>query len=248
MTTNIKPRVYLNRVIIKGVSYIKLYFFTTPNEHIISRIKSNSWINYNSELGAYIIVEKDNTVGLLIELFDDIAFVKEYLDYKKAEILLINRQKIGNIYEAVDLQKRKGLIHITLLPFVENSRAIIGVKHHFDKEAFYKLWNEDFIDYNKKKRLWYFDSSVSNIWRIYKLLANKYLIKISNSIDIVDIRLRQELLEQIYVKDIYYKSCPEKYLSYMQLHNYAWNTMITYHNMVLRFINSYRSFTISKST
>ena len=245
MTDKIKPQIYLNRISIEEVNYIKLYFFITPNELIISRIKSNAWIEYNSEIGTYLTVEKTNTIGLLLELFDDIAMIKFY-EYSKPEKLLVSKQKLSNRYEAIDLQKRSDLIHITLLPFNEDKKQIIGIKHHFERKVFYKLRNEYFVKYSSEKRLWYFDSSAINIWRIYRLLKDKYLIKISSSLTITDIKLRQELLEQIYVKDQYYKSCPSKYLSYMQLHNYAWNTMLTYHNLVLRFINSYRILPIKR--
>ncbi len=246
MTNEAKPRIYLNRININGISYIKLFFFASPNEQIISRIVNNSWLNYNSELGVYLAEEKPNTVGLLMELFDDIAFVKEYLDYKKAANLLISKQSVSNTYEAIDLQKRKNLIHITLLPFNENKKEMIGIKHHFDKEEFYLLRNEEFINYSSIKHIWYFVSNIANIWKIYKLLSAKYLIKVSNSLIITDIQLRQTLLEQIYIKDAYFKTCPKQYMSYMQLHNYAWNTMVTYHSMILRFINSYRTLSIDK--
>lgn len=246
MTSKVKPRIYLNRLSINGISYIKLFFFASPNEMIISRIINNSWLKYNAELGVYLTKEKPNTVGLLMELFDDIAFVKEYLDYKKAEKLSISKQSISNTYEAIDLQKRKNLTHITLLPFKENNKEIIGIKHHFDKEMFYRIKSESYVSYNRAKRMWFFESNIANIWKIYNLLSSKYLIKISSSLNITDIGLRQELIEQIYIKDRFFKSCPKQYLAYMQLHNYAWNTMLTYHNLVLRFINSYRSLSINK--
>jgi len=173
MTNEAKPRIYLNRLSINGISYIKLFFFASPNEQIINRIVNNSWLNYNSELGVYLAEEKPNTVGLLMELFDDIAFIKEYLDYKKADSFLVSKQSISNTYEAIDLQKRNNLIHITLLPFNENKKEMIGIKHHFDRDVFLKLRNEYFINYNSKKHIWYFDSNIANIWRIYKLLSAK---------------------------------------------------------------------------
>jgi len=246
MTNTKKQIIYLNRISLKGENHIKLYFYKSPIELIINRIKNNSWIKYNTELGTYVTKEKANTVGLLSELFEDIAVVKEYLDYKKPEKLIVSRQKTGNGFEATNLLKRKGLIHITLLPFRENNKDIIGIRHHFEREVYSRLRKEEFVKYNREKRLWYFDSNTGNIRRIYKILSDKYLIKISGSLEITDIKLRQELLEQVYVKDKYYKICPQKYLSYMQLHNYSWNTIITYHNLVLRFINTYRLLPIER--
>jgi site-specific recombinase XerD len=49
------------------------------------------------------------------------------------------------------------------------------------------------------------------------------------------------LLEQSYLKDSRYKSCPIEFMEFMQLHNYSQSTFVTYHNLVLRYINTFKA-------
>ena len=65
-------------------------------------------------------------------------------------------------------------------------------------------------------------------------------MKINNDLKIHDLNIRLMLLEQSYDKGPTYKSCPLSFLEYMQLHNYSDNTFVTYHNMVLRFLNTFK--------
>ena len=253
MTQNIKSnnwtskqKIYLNRIEIDGNKCIKLYFFKPPNQSIISRISNNDWIEFDTKIGVYYSIEQSNTVGLLTELFDDIAEVTPFLDYKEHKSFTVNKQIIGTGYEPVNIQKREGLVSITLLPLQIKGKNCIGIKHRFEKSVYWELKLERYINWNSELRIWVFESSNTNIAKLFSLLSDRYYIKISASIEISDIWLRQQLLEQIYVKDMYYKPCPKEYLQFMQLHNYAWNTMLTYHNMVLRYINTYRTKTIKQ--
>jgi len=56
-----------------------------------------------------------------------------------------------------------------------------------------------------------FLSNSINIKMIFDILGDKYQIKISTSIEIKTIALKQNLLEQIYVKDGYFKTVPNDY-------------------------------------
>lgn len=217
----IKQKIYLNRIEIDNRKCIKLFFFKPPNTLIITRIRNNDWIRFDEEKGIYFAIEQNNTIGLLMELFDDIADVTPFLDYKERKSFKVSNQKIGNGFEPVDIQKRENLIAITLLPIQIKGKNCIGIKHRFEKTVYWELKLEQFISWNSELRLWVFESSNNNIKRIFNILNNSYLVKISASLEINDIGLRQLLLEQIYVKDYYFKTCPQEYLAYMQLHNYT---------------------------
>lgn len=54
------------------------------------------------------------------------------------------------------------------------------------------------------------------------------------------------LLEQSYVKGSDFKSCPLAFPEYMQLHNYSNSTFITYHNLVLRYLNTFKGHRLSQ--
>ncbi len=228
MTQNIRPnnqavkqKIYLNRIEIDNKKCIKLFFFKPPNQSIIRRISNNDWIEFDTKIGVYYSIEQSNTVGLLTELFDDIADITPFLDYKKRKSFTVNKQNIGIGFEPVNIQKREGLISITLLPIQIKGKKYIGIKHRFEKSVYWELKLERYINWNSELRLWVFESTNTNINKLYKLLTDKYFIKISASIEISDIWLRQQILEQVYIKDIYYKTCPKEYLAFMQLHNYT---------------------------
>jgi len=236
-----KQRIYLNRIEKEGRSCIKLFYYNKSNSLIISRIKHNDWIKFDAESGIYYAFEYPKTIGVITELFEDIAKVILYLDYKTRKGFSVKEQTIGVGFEPNKLQPRKNLITVTLLPIDIKGTNYIGIKHRFPREKYLQLMAETFINWNQELRLWVFKSSSYNIRKIFNILTSSYLIKVSSSIQINDIGLRQLFLEQGYEKDNYYKTCPKEFLEYMQLHNYSWNTMLTYHNMVLRFLNTYKT-------
>jgi len=68
-----KPMMFLNRVILNGEPCIKLYF--RQNNDIRERISQHEWIMYSMELDAWYTVEHKQTIGLLQDVFEDIAHV-----------------------------------------------------------------------------------------------------------------------------------------------------------------------------
>jgi len=77
-------------------------------------------------------------------------------------------------------------------------------------------------------------------------LIPEYSIKINSELKISDLKLRLMLLEQSYKKDKYFISCPIEFLEYMQLHNYSRSTFDTYHNMILRYLNTFKGHSLSQ--
>jgi len=237
---NNKPLIFLNRIEISDKNCIKLFF--RDGEQIIQRIKNNEWILFNIKLGIYYAVEQSNTIGILSELFEDIAEVRlEYLNYHPPKKITVKGQIIGKGFNPDILKKRQNLNPVTLIPFEINGTDYIGMRYRFSKEDFWKLKNDPIIAWNNKHRAWVFKSSRTNLMHLFKLLTDKYLIKVSASLQISDVEIRQHLMEQVYEKDRFFKPCPKAYLEYMNLHNYSWNTINTYHNLLLRFINTFRT-------
>ena len=240
-----KPNIFLNRIVLNGRNCIKLYYWY--NERIINRIKHNDWIEYNAFLRAYYVIEDNKTIGLLSELFSDIADVHlEHMNYRPAERLPVNSQSLSCKFDLNVLQKRSNRLTVTLLPIEMANDNYIGIKQRFPKDIYVKLLDEDFISWNTKLKLWAFKSTKGYLHRIFNLLSDRYIIKLNSSLTIKDIELRQLLMEQVYMKDRYFKSCPKTYLEYMNLHNYSWNTISTYHNMLLRYINTFKTKTIQQ--
>lgn len=234
------PYLFLNRIRVNKESCIKLYF--SYNQHIINRIKQNDWIVFDSVKGYYYTPERKNTLGILVELFDDISVVNlQHIDYKPKERYRVSDQMVGKGLGVDILNKRKHLSAITLLGFDINNKKMIGFNFHFPREYYQILKIERFINWNTQKHLWLMDSNGKNIRLLLDLLSADYHIKVSKSLTITDIKLRKLLMEQIYVKDQHFKECPLSYIEYMNLHNYSWNSIMSYHNLLLRFINTYKT-------
>jgi len=236
-----KPVIFLNRVHIAGKKCLKLFFF--PDKMVYSRIKNNSWIQYSIELGAYCVPEKDNTCGIVMELFEDIARVDtNYLDWKPKVMPTIMGNNIGMdmYYDEPALVKREERKKITLFPFENEGIKLVGFKQYFPKPIFYEVYNSEVISWNKDTGMWQFKAGSSQFKKVLNIIMPHYCIRINQELTISDLYIRRILLEQSFQKDHRYKSCPIEFLKYMQLHNYSQSTFSTYHNMVLRFMNTFK--------
>jgi site-specific recombinase XerD len=233
-----KPMVFLNRVKVDGVKCLKLYF--RYDTEILARIKNNFWIKYSIELEAYYTEEKENAIGVISDLFEDIAIINlNYLERKPKP--RISETNIGNgFYNDTALIKKKELTKITLFPYEYNSVKYIGFKHFFEKKMYYKISDSDVISLNKELGLWQFKATKGQFLKALNILFEHFTVKINAELSISDLEIKRMLLEQSYVKDYRFKSCPLEFMEYMQLHNYSQNTLHTYFNLVLRFINTFK--------
>lgn len=232
--------IHLNRVKTDNKKLIKLYF--KRNEQIIDRIKSNDWIKYKVELRAYCVDDTIENIGLVRELFSDIVFVStKHLDWTPKNQPKVSPNNIGfSSYEQASLTKRPRVDQILLFPFILDGSKQIGFKHFFPREVLTKIEAFKIFDRNKKMGIWQFCATRNNLVKAIEFLLPNYGIKINADLKISDLKIRQILLEQAYVKDRYFKSCPIEFLEFMQLHNYSKSTFATYHNMVIRYLNAFK--------
>ncbi len=237
-----KPIIFLNRIKLDGKDCIKLYFW--DNEHISKRIKQNYWIRYSVEFAAYYVIEKSSIIGVLKDLFEDIAYIDTSKliweqQYQKSRI---TPHQIGSPYykSHTALQKQIKSQTITLFPFEENGKKIIGFRHHFTNTQYIIITKDELLSFNKKKGLWYFSATNYHLKRVIHFLILHYRIKLNSDLIISDLSIKRCLLEQSYKKGTHFKSCPIEFFEYMQLHHYSENTVSTYHHMVLRYLNAFK--------
>jgi len=244
--TSFKPTIYLNRIELDGNTYIKLYY--KPNEKILHRIKQNDWINYNVKLSAWCVNYTEKSIGLLKELFSDIADVStKHLNWTPRPQLRVKANNIGKwAYETPALEKTEKKGTITLLPYERDGKKLIGFKYIFPKDQYHEIDNSNILNRDKKMQIWYIAANKFQLKKTIEYLMPQYIVKISSELKISDLQLRCMLLEQSYKKDRYFKSCPMDFLAYMQLHNYSRSTFDTYHNMVLRFLNTFKGHSLSR--
>ncbi len=235
-----KSVIFLNRVKHNGKEYLRLYF--KESDTISGRIRNNDWIRYSVGMSAYYVKDTDKNIGILKELFSDIAEVStQHLNWKPRPKPTISPNNIGfSSYEQRSLTKRPKVDRILLFPFILDDREHIGFKYFFPRETLLKVKVFTIITRNEKMGIWQFVANRYNLLKVLEFFLPNYGIKINADLNISDLKIRQMLLEQSYIKDRYFKSCPVEFLEYLQLHNYSKSTFATYHNMVLRYLNAFK--------
>lgn len=242
-TTFTKPTICLNRVKLEGKNYLKLYF--KRSESIVKRIRQNDWIVYRMEFKAYCIDDNPINIGIVKDLFWDIAYVSTNYLEKRTIKPIVKPNNIGRNYQNQhSLLKREKLPLITLFPFGGTKGNIVGFKLFFPRELLQRINSDEPFIRNKELGIWQFPANRTAFMKALRFLMPMYSIKINADLKISDIEVRRTLLEQSYLKNSWYKKCPLKFLEHMQLHNYSNSTFTTYHNMVLRYLNAFRGNTL----
>ncbi len=205
MTNVTKPKLFLNRIEIDKKSCIKLYFWN--NRKILDRIKTNDWIEFNAKYSVYFVEEKDNIIGLLTELFEDIAEVRiDYLDNVPRKYNLNKELIIGTGFDTYTMKKRSKLPTITINSVELSNGDYLAVKQRFPYDIYKRVLDSGFISWNKEKKLWYFKNTKEKFKKFFDLLSLDYKIKLSTSVKIRDTEIKQMLWEQESIKDHYFKS------------------------------------------
>lgn len=230
------PHLFINRVNFEGTKCLKLFFY--DNEAIKARIRQNDWIQYSMELAAYYTVDYGNTIAILQDVFDDVAYVNlTKLDWKRFEI---SRKNIGTPTHFRELQIRKGFESIVLFPFETAGRQLIGFKHHFKRPQYIEVMASGFFRYHRANKLWEITAKPYQLYQVLVFLTVRFTVKLNLDLRFSDLKLRRLLLEQSYVKDVDFRSCPLEFLVYLQSENYSDSTLVTYHHLVLRFLNAFK--------
>lgn len=233
-----KPVIYLNHIQSSAENISVLYF--KADKQIEQRILLNDWIQWSIGYSAFIVKNGKNTVGILYDLFEDIAEVNTF--YYEAKLKRNTSSiNIGNYYYFKNVLcacEKEGVI--TLVPFDNKQTRLLVIKFSYKssintiiKKSNYAVWNSELRSFTLKpnRRI---------LIEFIKAVSPKLKIQLHQQLSITDLEISRLLLEQHYKKDRFFKSCPLEYLKYLHLKNYSKNTIITYHNFFLRFINSFK--------
>ncbi len=230
------PHLFLNRVTLDGAECIKLYFYN--NEVIKKRISQNDWIHYSMELGAWYAIAYSNTIALLQDVFEDVAYVNlSKLDWKRFEV---SQKNIGTMAALKELNLRKGFDVITLFPYLMEGRSFIGFKHHFERKHFIEVQESGWFAYHKANKIWEITVREGKLYDVLLFLTQRFTVKLNADLTFSDLKIKRLLLEQSYLKDFDYKTCPLEFLTHLQSQNYSEATLVTYHNLVVRFLNAFK--------
>ncbi|MFC2104688.1 tyrosine-type recombinase/integrase [Bacteroidota bacterium] len=239
-----KPAIYLNHVKNTTDDISVLYF--KSNRNILERIKQNNWIKWDFKRQVWFVKNSKNTVGLLCDVFEDIATINtRYYEGKiKGRTGEIN---IGSLtYFKGILQTKDKIGQIALIPIKDENTGLIAIKFTYKKVIQKVLDQLTELVWNKELKCFTLRANKKVFHNFIQKASTQLKICIHNELTITDTHINRLLMEQAYVKDYSFKTCPIDYLKYMQLKNYSKNTVTTYHYFLLRFINTYRQSSISR--
>lgn len=243
---NSRAVIYLNQKTFENQTYCALIF--KKDNVLLQRIAQNSWITWHPGMKVYTAPIKQNTVGLLKDLFEDIAYVST--KYYQAELRgNIEKTVIGDtVYFNGILESNEKLGAIMLVPYKDKDKdeRLIIIKYKYSNSVNRILANNSYAKWNATIKDFTLKPKLNIIYSFIDSVSNQLKIRIHNELNIRDYTINQKLYEQEYVKDIFFKSVPIEFLKYMQLKGYSDSTTSTYYYFVLRFINCYKQNSIEE--
>ena len=241
---NQKPIIYLNHY--KNDQEDLCLLFFKPNTAIADRIKLNNWIKWHIGKQCFAASTHKNTIGFLVDIFDDIAEVNSsyYTAKLQGNTAQINIGDAGYFAGILEKAIKKGAV--LLVPFKSDAGRFIVVKYKYSRTVNQVLIKNKFTVWNKELREFVVEPKLQALINFLKSIGQDLNIRIHNELSITDYRLMQLLFEQSYVKDRFFKSCPLAFLQFMQLKGYSYQTINTYYYFVLRLINCYKQNTIEQ--
>lgn len=239
-----KPIIYLNHIRNKKEDLSALYFIKT--EAISKRIVAHDWIKWSTEHNKFVVPTTQNTVGLLVDIFEDIAeintqFYEARLAGNTEEVCIGDHTYFNGV-----LEKAQKCGSVTLAPLKNEYGRFLVVKFTYTKAINQILLKCYHCTWNKELRNFVIEPKVNALLGFIGAVADKLTVRLHNELNIVDSRVLQLLYEQAYKKDLFFKSCSLDFLKYLQLKAYSENTISTYYYFVLRFINSYKQNTLEQ--
>ncbi len=239
-----KTIIYLNSQKDKDGTNCFLYF--KKEDQILQRIKQHSWIIWDEKKRLFMVKSTPRTVGLLIDIFNDIAeintnYYHAQLKGKTDQVVIGDATYFNGILEH---QEKRGII--LLVPYKNEGERLLVLKYKYLKEVCTLLESNKYVNWNDSLKEFTVEPKISILYDFIKSVSSKLNIKLHNELKIQECRILQQLYEQSYKKDIYFKSVSVEFLKFMQLKGYSTNTISTYYYFVLRFINCYRQNTLDQ--
>ena len=184
---------------------------------------------------------QQQSIPLLIDLFEDLAEVNTHYLHSKPKIRLSEICITANTYFTNALTPYQKLGFITLTPATLENKKVLFISFKYNLEIYRLLKATKGICWEKKYKRFYLYAKRSALISFIRQVADRLKICTDNQLEIKDVEINKLLFEQQYRKDRQFKSCPDAFLAKMASMNYSWNTIRTYHHYLLRFINSYKS-------
>ncbi len=102
---NDRPVIYLNRIQKENTELCALHF--KKNDSILKRILQNDWIKWDVSESKFIVSTAPNTIGLLVDIFEDIAEINTHyyeaqLKGKAEETIIIDCSYFNGVLQPIE--------------------------------------------------------------------------------------------------------------------------------------------------
>ncbi len=139
------------------------------------------------------------------------------------------------------LQKLPDLPIVRLQPMLTTKNTtVIGITFNPDTILYQTLNSSIGTTWQKDQKCFSIPEGGQHILKVASDLQGKAWLWLSQELQLRDVTLMRQLWEQTYAKCPNYISCPIAYLEKLYILNYSINTIRTYHNLLLRFLNSHK--------
>ncbi len=239
-----KTIIYLNHQTTRDGNICVLYF--KSNNELLQRIQQNSWIIWNNVINQYTVESTPQTIGLLIDIFEDIAEINTF--YLQAK-LKGNTDKIvigdATYFNGI-LQPQDKLGTVMLVPYKNENERFLLIKYKYKKSINNLLVNSIYAQWNSSLNEFILKPKIKDVKSFIQNTSSNLKIQLHNELEIKDPNILKLLFEQAYKHDLYFKGVPLEFLKHMLLKAYSINTIKTYYYFVLRFLNCYRQNSINQ--
>jgi len=239
-----KPIIYLNHHKTDHEDLCLLYY--KANTAIMERIKLHDWIKWHTSKHCFAVTNSHKTVGLLVDVFDDIAEVNT--SYYTAKLAgNTNQINIGNAtYFTGILEKSHKIGSVLLVPIKNEIGRCIVLKYRYSRNVNQVLTKNKYCYWHQELNEFVLQPKLQLLIHFLQSISPHLKVRIHNELTITDYRVMQLLFEQAYTKDRMFKSCPLAFLQYMHLKGYSYQTINTYYYFVLRLFNCYKQKTVEQ--
>ncbi len=233
-----KPIIFLNQYVDGEDVYLKL-IIKNVDEPLKIRLKELDYLQLHQKSGCYMMPHTEHYIQMLSDNTDDIALINTtYLNRSKivTDNVQINGKQNNTLVKDTTSDKKP----LTIFPLSHEGKLFALLKFHYNTAIYQRLRMLDYIKYSQTYRRFVTHLDESHIRMLIDDLAGMCHLQLDGKIEINNLRLLKLLWEQSYSGNDYI-SCPDAYLEKMKLRNYSINTIRTYHGMLLRYLNSFKS-------
>lgn len=155
-------------------------------------------------------------MGLLCDVFEDIATINT--KYYEGRIKgLTGEINIGSFtYFKGILQKKDKIGQITIIPIKDENTGYIAIKFTYKRTIHKALDQITELNWNKEIKCFILLANRKDLFNFIQKASRQLKICVHNELTITDTAIHRLLMEQAYLKDYSFKSCPIEYLKYMQ--------------------------------